>query len=69
MGSDRERSPAGFKKVGSPAQSLQGPTTITILISQRAPELGIETNWFIVSLPQYVVLEEDYLERLDSWRY
>ena len=38
----------------------QGPTSITTLIIQRAPEFGTETIWFIVSLPQYVVLEEDY---------
>ena len=50
-----------LKKSGALPSRYQGPTTITILISQRAPELGIETNWFIVSLPQYVVLEEDYL--------
>lgn len=42
----------------------QGPTSITTLITQRAPESGIETIWFIVSLPQYVVLEEDYIGKL-----
>jgi hypothetical protein len=34
------------------------------LITQQAPELGIEAIWFIVSLPQYVVLEEDYLGKV-----
>ena len=42
----------------------QGPTSITTLITQRAPEFGTETIWFIVSLPQYVVLEEDYIGKL-----
>jgi len=42
----------------------QGPTSITTLITQRAPEFGMEANWFIVSLPQYVVLEEDYLGKI-----
>ena len=42
----------------------QGPTSITTLITQRAPEFGTETIWFIVSLPQYVILEEDYIGKM-----
>ena len=42
----------------------QGPTSITTLITQKAPEFGTETIWFIVSLPQYVVLEEDYIGKV-----
>jgi hypothetical protein len=53
-----------LKKSGALPSSYQGPTTITILITQKAQELGIETIWFIVSLPQYVVLEEDYLGKV-----
>jgi hypothetical protein len=53
-----------LKKSGALLSSYEGPTSITILISQRAPELGIETIWFIVSLPQYAVLEEDYLGKV-----
>lgn len=53
-----------LKKSGALPSSYQGPTTITILITQKAHEYGIETIWFIVSLPQYVVLEEDYLGKL-----
>jgi hypothetical protein len=53
-----------LKKSGALPSSYQGPTTITILISQKAPECGIETIWFIVSLPQYVILEEDYLGKV-----
>ena len=34
------------------------------MITQKAQELGIETIWFIVSLPKYVVLEEDYLGKV-----
>ena len=50
----------------SKAQSsyYEGPTSITILINQRAPEFGTETIWLIVSVPQYVVLEEDYIGKL-----
>jgi hypothetical protein len=51
-------------KSGALASSYQGPTTITILITQRAPEFGVETIWFIVSLPQYVQLEEDFLGKV-----
>ncbi len=34
------------------------------MITQRAPEFGSETIWFIVSLPQYVILEEDYIGKM-----
>jgi hypothetical protein len=53
-----------LKKSGALSSHYQGPTTITILVTQKAQEYGIETIWFIVSLPQYVVLEEDYLGKL-----
>lgn len=53
-----------LKRSGAQPSSYQGPTTITILITQRANEFGTETIWFIVSLPQYVVLEEDYLGKV-----
>ena len=53
-----------LKKSGAQPSRYQGPTTITILIPQRAPELGIETIWLIVSLPQYAVLEEDYIGKV-----
>lgn len=53
-----------LKKSGALSSHYQGPTTITFLIPQKAPELGMEAIWFIVSLPQYVVLEEDYLGKV-----
>ncbi len=53
-----------LKRSDAQPSHYQGPTTITILITQRAPEFGIETIWFIVSLPQYVVLDEDYLGKV-----
>lgn len=37
-----------------------GPTTITYLISQKAPEMDIETASLIVHLPQYLTMENDY---------
>jgi len=53
-----------LRKSGALSSHYQGPTTITILITQKAQELDIETSWFIVSLPQYVVLGEDYVGKL-----
>jgi hypothetical protein len=53
-----------LRRSGALASSYQGPTTITLLITQRAYEVGTEAIWFIVSLPQYVALEEDYLGKV-----
>ncbi len=53
-----------LKKSEAQPSHYQGPTSITTLITQRATEFGTETIWFIVSLPQYVVLEEDYLGKV-----
>ncbi len=43
------------------SSDYQGPTTITYLISQQAPDMGIETTSLIVHLPQYTQLDEDYV--------
>ena len=40
--------------------SYQGPTSINTLVSQNAPDLGIEVASLMAHLPQYVQLEEDY---------
>jgi hypothetical protein len=40
--------------------NYQGPTSITTLITQEALKLGIEHLSFVVHLPQYVQLDEDY---------
>jgi len=61
IGRETERD---LKKSGAQPSYYQGPTTITILISQKAPQFGIETVWFIVSLPQYVHVEEDFLGKV-----
>jgi len=53
-----------LKRSDTQPSKYEGPTTIMTLITQRAPNLGIETIWFIVSLPQYVVVEEDYLGKV-----
>ncbi len=38
----------------------RGPTSICFLISQKAPDLGMETMSLIVHLPQYTQMEEDF---------
>ncbi len=61
MGAQAEKD---FKKVGAQTSHYEGPTTILSLIAQKAPEMGIETMMFIVSLPQYVNVDEDYLGKV-----
>jgi hypothetical protein len=51
-------------RTGSLPTDYQGPSTISFLISQRAPQLDIESMWFVVHLPQYVRLEEDYMGKV-----
>ena len=41
--------------------NYQGPTSISFLISQRAPEFDMETSSLIVHLPQYTQMDEDYM--------
>lgn len=52
------------RKAGVLPITYQGPSTMANLITKEAAEAGIQTAAFIVSLPQYVVLEEDYLGKL-----
>ena len=40
--------------------TYQGPTTIMILVSEGIDKMGIETINFMVHLPQYLQLEEDF---------
>lgn len=49
-----------LQRLGVESSNYQGPTTITYLVIQRAPEMGIETMSLIVHLPQYTQLDEDY---------
>ncbi|MFC1988658.1 PAC2 family protein [Chloroflexota bacterium] len=48
-------------KLGIRRSHYQGPSTITALISQRASLAGVKTMRFVVHLPQYTQLEEDYM--------
>jgi len=45
---------------GVRTSDYEGPTTIAYLISQRAPDMGMDTMTSIVHLPQYTHLEEDF---------
>ena len=38
----------------------RGPTSICFLISQKAPDMGMETMSLIAPLPQYTQMQEDY---------
>ncbi|OGN88604.1 MAG: hypothetical protein A2158_01510 [Chloroflexi bacterium RBG_13_46_14] len=38
----------------------RGPTSICFLISQKAPDMGMETMSLIAHLPQYTQMQEDY---------
>ncbi len=51
---------ADLRDAGIEVSNYEGPTTITHLISQQGPRLGIETMTLVVHLPQYTEVEEDY---------
>lgn len=53
-----------IKKVGALPITYHGPSTIVNLITKEAAESGIETMVLIVSIPQYVVLDEDHLGKV-----
>ncbi len=40
--------------------NYQGPTSLLTMITQEAPKLGIEAMNFLVRLPHYAQLDEDY---------
>ena len=56
-----EKAEQELVKLGIESSNYQGPTTITYLVSQRAPDMGMETTSLIVHLPQYAQLDEDYI--------
>ena len=59
-----EKAVQDLKKAGILPITYHGPSSIVNLIAKEAAESGIEVIVLIVSLPQYVVLEEDYLGKL-----
>ncbi len=60
-GSSRGEGQANFGKIKVLPSHYEGPTTICNLISQQAEKAGIETMTFMVHLPDYLELEEDYM--------
>ena len=48
------------KRLGIRRSSYQGPTSIVYMVTQEAQRLGIETMNFLVHLPHYAQLDEDY---------
>jgi hypothetical protein len=59
-----EKALQDVRKAGALPIIYHGPSTIANLITKEAAASGIETIVFIASLPQYVVLEEDYLGKV-----
>lgn len=52
------------KKAGVLPITYNGPSTIANLITKKAAESGIDALVFIVSLPQYFVVEKDYIGKV-----
>ena len=49
-----------YSIAGARPSSYEGPTTITYTISETAAGLGLETRAFVVHLPQYLNLDDDF---------
>ena len=52
------------RKTGALPIVYHGPSSMVNLVTKKAAEAGIEAVVFIVSLPRYVVLAEDYLGKV-----
>lgn len=48
------------RRAGVRASDYEGPTTITYLIPQEAARQGVTTRTFVVHLPQYFQVDEDW---------
>ena len=59
-GSSQGQAEEESRLVGARPSNYEGPTTITYLISQQAEALGIDTRTFVVHLPQYFQVDEDF---------
>lgn len=59
-----EKAVEEVKKAGALPITYNGPSTIANLITRKAWEAGIDASVFIVSLPQYVVMEKDYIGKV-----
>jgi len=59
-----EKALQDVRMAGAMPITYQGPSTYANLIAKRAAESGIDAVVFIVSLPQYVVMEEDHVGKV-----
>ena len=59
-GSNQGQAEEEYRLVGARPSNYEGPTTITYLISQEAEALGMDTRTFVVHLPQYFQVDEDF---------
>jgi len=59
-----ERGLQDVRMAGAMPITYHGPSTFVNLITRRAAESGIDATVFIVSLPQYVVMEEDHVGKV-----
>ena len=49
-----------YRMLNTRPSNYEGPSTITYLISLQAAQLGMETRTFVVHLPQYFQVDEDF---------
>ena len=49
-----------YRMLNARPSNYEGPTTITYLIPLEAAKMGIETRTFVVHLPQYFQVDEDF---------
>jgi predicted ATP-grasp superfamily ATP-dependent carboligase len=59
-----EKALQDVRMAGAMPITYRGPSTFANLITKRAAESGIDAVVFIVSLPQYVVMEEDHVGKV-----
>ena len=49
-----------YRRLSARPSDYEGPTTITYLVSLEAGRLGMETRTFVVHLPRYFQVDEDF---------
>ncbi|PKB83750.1 MAG: hypothetical protein BZY88_01545 [SAR202 cluster bacterium Io17-Chloro-G9] len=59
-GAQKPENEEEYRMVRARPSNYEGPTSITFLISQEAEKLGIDTRTYVVHLPQYFQVDEDF---------
>ena len=59
-GSNQAQAEEEYRLVGARPSNYEGPTSITYLISQQAEAMSMDTRTFVVHLPQYFQVDEDF---------